>query len=355
MFRTKLIAFASALSCLFTATVHAQTNQPVAFIGDNLIYDWSNQLDFQQHSNWKAYVTVDQDQPQPGPGGALHGSGVALTALTNIIKSGQKPVIFFEAGEEDMAAITPNFTYDQIMAEWAANVIQIIKMAQTAKLPIIVATIPYTYWGDRNPFNNWLMTYAARVKVPVVNFDWVLNHPPTITVEGNPQDADDVNYFGCGEGCGSDPRVIIPYDRLTVTGYDLITDMAETQIGLSEGAFHLTGGYLGTIANESNQYVEPTNYLGAYSSVNRVTDGSALQFMAYGQYSDGSVRIINNADINGHYGTWTSSNPNAIFIGQNGLASALEPGTSNIHFTTLSGVTINEWTMYVQENYAINF
>jgi hypothetical protein len=30
-----------------------------------------------------------------------------------------------------------------------------------------------------------------------------------------------------------------------------------------------------------------------------------------------------------------------------GNAWALAPGTANIHFTTLSGTTINEWVMYV--------
>jgi hypothetical protein len=347
----RLLALSSVILYALAVSAHAQTQQQVAFIGDNFIADWCIQPEFIGHSNWKCYAT-EQGQPIPGPGGAVHGSGAALAALKKIVQSGQKPVIFFEAGEEDLAGVAPSNPDSFIMATFATNVIQIIKTAQAAKLPLIIATIPYAYVGDRQPLNDWLMMYAARANVSVVNFDWAMNHPPALSVEGPPQD---ITYFcGCGEGLGN-PTVNIPYDILTVAGYDLVTDMADTQIGLTEGAFHLIGGYLGTIAQQADLYVIPGSYMGAVAGLNTVTDGSAIQFMAYGKYSDGTTRSIRNADINGHIGTWTTSSPNVIWIQQNGLASAMEIGSSNIHFTTLSGVTINEWTMYVDEPYGIKF
>jgi hypothetical protein len=44
------------------------------------------------------------------------------------------------------------------------------------------------------------------------------------------------------------------------------------------------------------------------------------------------------------------SNPYVMSIDQTGYAKALRPGTSNIHFSTLSGQTISEWTMTVEDS-----
>ena len=45
------------------------------------------------------------------------------------------------------------------------------------------------------------------------------------------------------------------------------------------------------------------------ANANTVWDGGYVQFTPYGQYTDGSTHIINNADIDGHIGRWTNSNP----------------------------------------------
>ena len=75
--------------------------------------------------------------------------------------------------------------------------------------------------------------------------------------------------------------------------------------------------------------------------------GVEMHWYAYGQYSDGITQPIANANVLQLYGTWTSSNPEVISIDPDGTAWALTPGTANIHFTTLSGATLNEWVMTV--------
>jgi hypothetical protein len=108
--------------------------------------------------------------------------------------------------------------------------------------------------------------------------------------------------------------------------------------------FELTHGYLNaTIFPDLENSVTDVNG-------NSPVDGSTIQFTAYGQYSDGKTRIMNNdaSSVNG-LGTWTSSNQLVIQIqpNGNGAAYAWGPGTAAVHFTAPNGVTFNEWIMYV--------
>src|SRR6202012_4074098 len=103
-------------------------------------------------------------------------------------------------------------------------------------------------------------------------------------------------------------------------GYNLITDMAETQIGLTAGTFKLNIGYLQDVALQDleNAQSEPNQ--------NTVVDASTVQFTAWGEFSDGSTRIMNNADQNGHVGVWTSTPPNVVSIDQHGVGTSFSKG-----------------------------
>ena len=52
--------------------------------------------------------------------------------------------------------------------------------------------------------------------------------------------------------------------------------------------------------------------------------------------------------VNGDIGTWRNTNPLAMSLDRNGVGIGLDKGTTDVHFTTLEGATINEWIMYTQ-------
>jgi uncharacterized protein YjdB len=76
-------------------------------------------------------------------------------------------------------------------------------------------------------------------------------------------------------------------------------------------------------------------------------DGSTIQFIPYGEFSDGNTRILNNADQFGHVGVWKSSSPNVVVMDQYGVGTSFSKGSSNITFVSNSGVAFYEWIMYV--------
>jgi hypothetical protein len=49
----------------------------------------------------------------------------------------------------------------------------------------------------------------------------------------------------------------------------------------------------------------------------------------------------------GSNGTWVSRNPLVMSVNQQGYAMALTPGTTNITYTSPTGVKFSEWTMTV--------
>jgi hypothetical protein len=326
----KLVSFAGVLSFALTITAHAQQ---VAFIGDNFIADWGGQPQFTAHSNWKDYSTV-----QTFEGGFLSGSGTALATLHNVIATKKPNLIVFEAGEEDMERTTPGNIFPLTMAEWATNIVAVINAAQTAKIPLILGTIPYSALGDPTAFNQWLQVYAAAHSVSVVNFGWALNHPPAVSLPSI------TTYFQAPANTAG----FVPDEVVSPAGWNLVTDMIGTQIGLSLHEFHLTSGYLQTVVQNPQDAAEPE------LNGNQALHTAAVQFTAWGEYSDGKSRIINNADVNGNIGVWNSSSPQVMWIDQTGKALALEAGSSNIHFTTLSGITINEWVMFTTGNGVCN-
>lgn len=312
------------LSCLaLVVSANAQTRPPVAFIGDNLTYEWQQSPQFQANRNWLPYGFATENLLGMGPG---HGVGPALTELQSIIGKGQKPIIHLMVGQADADAQNAGGNQEALVFAIYANGFEtIINTAQAAKLKIIVGLEPFAQIGDIGHFNDWTMQYCAAHNIPVVNYAAALG----------------VGFYTAPAPDPSGGPPALP--TLTPAGYALITDMAQTQIGLTSGAFTLTHGYLSATILPDLENPEPI--VGGNSAV----DGSTVKFTPYGQYSDGKTRIMDNVGLYGDLGTWTSSNLAVIWIqnGQGGVATAWGPGKANVKFTSPTGIVFNEWTMNV--------
>lgn len=341
----KLLTLAGILSLAAPSVYAATAAQPqIAFLGDGLTYQWGQQPRFTKHTNWLPYG----NNVSGYPGNGYAGTTAALFTLQGIIRSGKKPAaIVLIVGEADSEAVSPGNQHSNIFAGWAQAWEEIITTAQEAKIQVIAGTIPYSYIGDVSDMNKWILTYCAVHNIPVINDDFALNSGTGFAASGHdgvlspgqPLPPQVPSYY--------QPQTTqpdgFPSINLSSQGWDLITDMAEVAVGTATGAMKLKSGYLDTVVyynNEDNGASMP--------GLNTLIDGAIVQFTAYGQYTDGSVHPFRNADINGHIGTWTNSNPLAMSLDQNGIGIGLDKGTTNVHFTTLSGATINEWIMYTQ-------
>jgi hypothetical protein len=57
---------------------------------------------------------------------------------------------------------------------------------------------------------------------------------------------------------------------------------------------------------------------------------------------------MGNQDYDGLQGIWMSSNPNVMYISQQGQAVALGAGTASISFVSAGGIHFSPWTMTVE-------
>jgi hypothetical protein len=330
LFRRVLLVFGICVGA-FLASAQAQQ---VAFIGDDLTYHWQQTPQFQDHHNWLAYGFEVPSHPSAG-----NGTRVAYAQLENILASGQRPIIHLLVGQADLEGIDSGG--DQaafIFAAFATNMERIISTAQAANLKIIVGTIPYAAHGDLETLNQWLFLYCNSRKVPVVNYAFALNSGKGFAASRPGAFPAPVYY-----NPRPDPNVEpLSEPSLTSAGYDLITEMAATQIGLTSGAFHMTGGYLQSVTLNALEDPEPT------VNGNSLFDAGVVQFTPWGTFSDGKARVLNNANQFGHVGTWSSSAPNVVLMDQYGVGTACSKGTANVHFTSNLGLIFKEWTMYVE-------
>jgi hypothetical protein len=334
MIRT-FLTLAGVLSVAASALAATAAQPQVAFIGDNLTSQWQASPQFKANKNWLPYgFTTDV-----GPG-CCKGTGVALTELQQIIAKGRKPIIHLMVEQGDADGISDGGNQQAlILAAYAHGFEQIIKTAQTAKLQIIVGLEPFSIFGEAYQLNNWTKLYCQVHNIPVIDYASAINGAG---FAANWQENDPAPVFYT-----SQPEPVFTgllNSTLTTAGYALITDMAETQIGLTAGTFKLVKGYLN--ATILPDVEDPESEVNGNSPI----DGSIIQFTPYGQYSDGKTRIMNNlaASLNG-VGTWTSSNQSIVQIqpNSNGVATAWGQGTANVHFIAPNGITFSEWTMYV--------
>ena len=86
-------------------------------------------------------------------------------------------------------------------------------------------------------------------------------------------------------------------------------------------------------------------YLGTRGSVNTMVAGGALQIIAYGIYSDGSVGTLPDSQGNAVTG-WNTSNHYVAKISGKGYATAVSPGTVNME-ATIGTLVASPWTVTV--------
>jgi hypothetical protein len=336
----RLLTLAWVLS-FAVAGAYAQAPQQVAFIGGELTFLWQTSPQFQVNKGWEPYGFGTDFG-----GGISKGTIPALGELQQIIAKGQKPIIHLMVEEADAdGADSPSIQQAYVLATYAHNFEQIVETAQAAKLKIIVGLEPfYLFYANATQLNAWTKQYCLAHGIPVVDYASAIN-PAWFDGDNQPN-----LYYTTVPNANGNPALFLPV--LTLAGYALISDMAETQIGLTAGTFRLTHGYLNaTILPDLD---DPQPEVNGNSPVS----GSAIQFTPYGQYSDGKTRIMNNyaASVNG-LGTWTSSNQAVVQIqpNGNGVANAWGPGTANVKFIAPNGITFSEWTMYVYSLYGVQF
>jgi hypothetical protein len=317
---------------IFATAAHVQCQQ-VAFIGDDLTYHWQQTPQFLAHKNWLPYGVNIPWAPTDGAG-----TRVAYNQLQNIIASGQKPIIHLLVGQADEDAIDDGGNQPAFLfAAFATNMEKIITTAQAAHLKIIVGTIPYSWQGRLDKLNQWIFQYCNAHHVPVINYAFALNSGQGYAASRPPKSISPVYYNPLQPFTGA-----VPEDpSLTPAGYDLITDMAQTQIGLTAGTFRMTGGYLQSVTLDELEDAQST------VNGNSLTDEGTVQFTPWGVFSDGSTRILNNADQDGHVGLWTSSAPRVILMDQYGVGTAYSQGSADVRFIANSGVIFSGWTMHV--------
>jgi hypothetical protein len=322
------------LSCLLPLAVANESfawgASQVAFIGDNLTYEWQQQPQFRANSNWLRYGFN-----MPGKIGAGWGTATALTELQQIIASGKTPIIHLVVGQIDADGASPGNQPAFLLAVFASNIEKIIATAQNAHLKIILGTIPYASHGDVGPLNLWLFQYCGTHGIPIVNYAFALNSGTGFAASRAPV-APPPAYYN-----PSNPPSGATFPTITSAGWALITDMAETQIGLTEGLFKLVGGFINDVVLEDLENSE------SVTNSNSFVDGSTVQFTPYGEFNDGKTRILNNADQYGHVGTWVSSSSKVVTLNQYGVGISLSKGSSDINFISNSGIPFNELTVSV--------
>ena len=146
-----------------------------------------------------------------------------------------------------------------------------------------------------------------------------------------------------GNGNLQDTGKPYPYSGFipTASGYALMQQMAE--FGIETLGLTLKGGYL-----QNFEPIQPTVNPPLPTNVNTVYSATAVQFSAYGAYSDGTTHPMPSPEFTIPSGTWTSSSPLVMSVNQFGYAVALTSGTSTIRFLPTNGVKISSWVMYVR-------
>jgi hypothetical protein len=320
MIRSRLFALAIILSCAFTGA-YAQTE--VAFIGGNITYQWQNSGVFGASPQFTFEGYGSKINNEPGP---CHETNQVLAVLQSIIASGKKPVIHLMVGADDAFDTSDSNPVAWQLQSFETCFANVVNTALTAKLKLVVGTNPYALISNIDPYNKYIFAYCTAKGIPVIDYQ-------TLLTRAN-------NNFE-----GTEYSISSPQPSITNKGYAIMNSLADEVLSAAILGVTLKAGYLGNEALEMDGQVPTLPQQG----VNTVYPGTQMHWYAYGEYSDGYTREINNANVLHLYGTWTSSNPEVISIDQYGNAWALAPGTASVHFTTLSGATINEWIMYVDQ------
>ncbi len=302
------------------AAVQKAPPPKVVFLGDATTYNWSlpaNSNAFQANPKWNNQGLTGRQT-----------SAQMLARFQADVVSNHPAIVHILAGAIDIALVD-DADRASLIDVFETNMISMVAQAAHANIKVILGTIPPQLIADSvqqpqtsivfeptliQELNAWIESYGSANHIPVINYHDVLC---TCVGSTNPGPS---GYYPLMSSDGSTP---------SPAGYAAITPLV--QIAIATLDLTLNSGYLANLG-----------------SVRSITEGASIQFTAYGQYSDGIPRAMLNTDFAGLIGTWSSSNPSAMYVGYNGEAFALSPGEATISFTTLGGVSFSPWNMTVE-------
>jgi hypothetical protein len=320
-----MLKFALLAGVMFAAVAQAfaAAPGPIVFFGDGYTAAWP------LPSN---YVNAGV------PGFDLDGltSDQAAAAFQAKVVSLHPSIVHIMIGSNNQS---DDATYASNIPQYLVDIATMVKEAEAANIKVILGYMPPNSSGWIGPIslmNGALAAYGAANGIQVGNYYDALclcvgstggtlsqpnnlDAPPTtaVTPAGNP------GYLP------------------TAAGYALMTQMAQTAIANLKAT--LKSGYLQDVTlpnpNDATQY----------TNQNTVAPGTLLQFTPIGYYSDGSSHPQLNSSYAGASGTWTTSNPQVMYVSQTGKATAYAAGTAIIKYTSPNGVAFSEWIMYVQD------
>ena len=292
----------------------------VVFLGDGATYNWglpANSNAFQANPKWS-----NQGLPR------FQTSSEMLARFQSDVVSHHPAIVHILAGAVDIQMVN-GANRALLVQNFESNMMGMIAEAAHANIKVILATIPPQLiantvqepqpWMVFEPtltkeINAWIESYGQTNNIEVLNYHDVLC---ACVGSSNPARS---GYYPLMAADGSSP---------SPAGYAAITQIVEAAIATLE--LTLTSGYL---TNDGN--------------LHRVVEGNAVQFAAFGFYSDGIPRPLLNTDFAGMLGTWSSDNPSVMYVGYDGEAFAFSPGEASISFTSLSGTRFSPWPITVE-------
>jgi hypothetical protein len=336
----------------------------VIFVGDYVTAQWASA--FAANPNW-----VNQGDPAPLYVGSYLGtSGSVLADFQANVVSLHPAVVHLLIGLAD-AVTSHDPTYSSTVPGFLTALNSIVREAKAANIKVVLGLEPYlpnlnTYVLPQ--INAAIVSFGALNNVPVINYADALcacvnstTGPITLEdVNGNPTSnaytvaLNNFQQYGGGAFIGPAPATAfsaeppVPWDNdfvVTATGYNLMTQMAESTINTLN--LKLVGGWLSDVEQPDENTQASGGSLSALTNVNTVYPPSVVKFTPIGLYSDGSQHPLLNS-FQGSSGTWTSSNPLVMSVNQIGVAWAISAGTTIIRYTSPTGVAFSEWIMYVQ-------
>ena len=300
----------------------------VVFLGDYITYNWASA--FAANPNW-----INQGAPTPGE------FGPTLASFQSDVVSLHPAIVHIMVG-----AYSGYFVSDQSalfdFQDFVNALDAMVKEAGAANIKVILGTTPpvsSSYLsGYTTQINAAIAGYGAAHNIPVIDYADLLCGCASLSTTTLSLYSPTTNTLMMAS-----PNVVPLPDTNGVlpstAGYALMTQVAEAAVATMN--LTLKSGWL--------QDVELPNETldGSPVNVNTVSPPASVQFTPIGYYSDGSQHPLINTNAQDATGTWTSSNPVVMNINQKGLAWALSGGTTIIRYTSPTGVSFNEWVMYV--------
>jgi hypothetical protein len=329
MFR-RILALAGILSCALIAPCADALEPAVEFVGGNVMYAWANSGYFSNpEGSSPTYPIFLNDSFQvAGGAGICHETRQAQLVVNQLLaNTEQLAPIHLVVGAGDVEGTSDSNPPSVVFTNFQTCYTDLVDSILNAGRKVILGTIPYTLFNDPTPYNEFIMNLAAEKGVPVINYYGMLRHANN-NFEGT-------QYFIPASGSMG--------PSITPAGYQLMNQQAAAVLDQLVSGVTFKSGYLGvdSLVMAGDPPFKPK------SGLNTVPPNTKMHWQAWLTYSDGKTIPQGDPNIAGLLGTWTSSNPSVVYIDPYGTAWALQPGTANIHFTTLGGAEINEWIMTV--------